>query len=178
MSAPNRIPLVEPLEPSLDAVEVFRRLSTLPHVVFFDSAMRQPRLGRYSFIAADPIEWITSLADGTDALQMLQSKIYGQAGTNESSDSKIDEPASTPALPPFQGGWAGMFGYELGRSLERVPAAEIDEFRIPALAIGLYDVVVAFDHEQKAAWLISQGIPERDPAARRERAAARMAQFR
>ena len=26
-------------------------------------------------------------------------------------------------LPPFQGGWAGMFGYELAGSLERVPAA-------------------------------------------------------
>ena len=28
-------------------------------------------------------------------------------------------------LPPFQGGWAGLFGYELAGSLERVPAAPV-----------------------------------------------------
>ena len=50
-------------------------------------------------------------------------------------------------------------------SLEAVPRAAIDEFGIPALAVGLYDVVVAFDHQQNAAWLISQGFPERIDAA-------------
>ena len=88
-------------------------------------------------------------------------------------------PASTrPELPPFQGGWAGLFGYELGCSLERVPRAAIDEFGIPALAVGLYDVVVAFDHAKNSAWLISQGFPERDPLARGDRARARLTQFR
>jgi para-aminobenzoate synthetase component 1 len=71
-----------------------------------------------------------------------------------------------------------MFGYELGRSLERVPAAAIDEFKLPAVAIGLYDVVVAFDHQQHVSWLISQGVPEKDANTRRERAAARLAMFR
>ncbi|MEX0610817.1 MAG: anthranilate synthase component I family protein, partial [Pirellulales bacterium] len=89
--------------------------------------------------------------------------------------SEIRNPKSD--LPPFQGGWAGMFGYELACSLEAVPAAGIDEFQLPALAIGLYDVVVAFDHERQAAWLISQGFPETDAQARRERAADRLAQF-
>jgi para-aminobenzoate synthetase component 1 len=42
----------------------------------------------------------------------------------------------------------------------------------------LYDVVVAFDHEQQAGWLISQGLPEVEPESRLERAAARLAQFR
>ncbi len=47
-----------------------------------------------------------------------------------------------------------------------MPIAGIDEFQLPPLAIGWYDVVVAFDHEQNAAWLISQGGPNTDPAAR------------
>ena len=82
-------------------------------------------------------------------------------------------------LPPFQGGWAGMFGYELARSLEaRSSSPAIDEFKIPALAVGLYDVVVAFDHLQNRAWLISQGWPEIDPFARCERATARLTEFR
>jgi para-aminobenzoate synthetase component 1 len=160
------LPLVERVNPSLTAVDAFRRLSGLPHVVFFDSAMRHPQLGRYSFVAADPVEWLTTPADGSDAFQQLADRVAVLPST-----SRAD-------LPPFQGGWAGLFGYELAGSLERVPKASIDEFGIPALAAGLYDVVVAFDHREGASWLISQGIPETDEIARRDRAADRLAQFR
>jgi para-aminobenzoate synthetase component 1 len=155
----------------------------LPHVVFFDSAMRHEKLGRYSFVAADPVEWLSVLADGSDALGKLVSlssdcgfRISDCGLADPNPQSEIRNPKST--LPPFQGGWAGMFGYELARSLEAVPAAAVDEFQIPALAVGLYDVVVAFDHEQPAVWLISQGLPETDPQARRERAVARLTHFR
>jgi para-aminobenzoate synthetase component 1 len=159
------LPLVQQLDPPPNPVDVFRRLACLPRVVFFDSAMRHAKLGRYSFIAADPVEWLAVPADGSDALSQLANRVA------------MLPPVRQLDLPPFQGGWAGMFGYELACSLETVPAASIDEFKIPALAVGLYDVVIAFDHEKRASWLISQGLPERDPRARRERAAARLAQF-
>jgi para-aminobenzoate synthetase component 1 len=159
-------PHVERIAPALEAVEVFRRFCGLPHAVFFDSAMRHPQLGRYSFVAADPVEWRTAPADGSNALAEVDNRITDLPGTIQ------------PELPPFQGGWAGLFGYELGRGLENVPRAAIDEFGVPALAVGLYDVIAAFDHRENAAWLISQGWPEPDPAARRERAADRLAKFR
>ena len=69
------LPLVERLEPTPDPVEVFRRLAALPHVVFFDSAKRQTTLGRYSFIAADPVEWIEFPADRTDALAQFANRV-------------------------------------------------------------------------------------------------------
>ena len=162
----NCLPLVERLDPAPAAVDVFRRLARWPHVVYFDSAAPHPKLGRYSFIAADPVAWLEVPADGRDAFGPLGELLSGHAGP------------SRPDLPPFQGGVAGMFGYDLCHSLERVPAAAVDEFQTPALAVGLYDVVVAFDHAQDAAWLISQGLPESDPQSRRDRAAARLAQFR
>jgi para-aminobenzoate synthetase component 1 len=159
-------PLVESLDATLDAVGVFRRLAGLPHVVFFDSALRHPQLGRYSFVAADPVDWLVVPADGSDALRRLMNRV-------------AELPSAAPAgLPPFQGGWAGMFGYELARSLEGVPPAKFDEFQLPVLAVGLYDVVVAFDHQKQNAWLISQGLPETETAGRRERAAARARFFR
>jgi para-aminobenzoate synthetase component I len=86
--------------------------------------------------------------------------------------------ASVPGLPPFQGGAAGLLSYDLGRSLERLPLSKIDEFGVPALAIGLYDVAVAFDHGANRAWIISQGFPEVEPSRRQRRAAQRLAQFR
>lgn len=168
-NVPGDLPLVERLTPTLTPVDVFRRLKPMPHGVFFDSAVRHPQLGRYSFVAADPIWWLQVPADGSDALGQLDSAL---AGLSELSDVRRD------GLPPFQGGVAGMFGYELARSLEALPRAAVDEFQLPALAVGLYDVVVAFDHEQDSAWIISQGFPERDPHARRERAAVRLAEIR
>jgi para-aminobenzoate synthetase component I len=81
-------------------------------------------------------------------------------------------------LPPFQGGAAGLFSYDLGRSLERLPTPRTDEFGVPALAVGLYDVVVAFDHADGRAWIISQGFPETEPSRRQRRARQRLAQVR
>ena len=83
-----------------------------------------------------------------------------------------------PELPPFQGGAAGLLSYDLGRSFESVPPPAVDEFHVPALAMGFYDVVVAFDHVAGRAWIISQGLPEIEPSRRRRRAAERLAQLR
>lgn len=166
MTRPDDLPLFEHVPGGLTAVEVFRRLSDLPHVVFFDSASGDEQLGRYSFVAADPFQWISHSATDDDPLAVSQA-------------ARKQYPAlPRPELPPFQGGVAGLFGYELAGSLERLPTAEINDFPIPALAVGLYDVVVAFDHRKDEAWIISQGFPETDPVARVERAATRLAQMK
>lgn len=148
---------VERLDSALGAATVFRRLAHLPHVIFFDSAAHTPATGRYSFVAADPICWWESPVS---------------LGEIKSVAATLTEPARSD-LPPFQGGLAGMFGYELAPQFERVPVARIDEFQIPPLAVGLYDVVFAFDHQQNTAWLISQGWPDTDSATRSDRARAR-----
>ena len=162
------LPLVEALPTGVSAIVAFERLATLPHVVFFDSAARDPRLGRYSFVAADPFAWIEQAADGSDALATIE-RLWSEFAPHA---------AAQPGLPPFQGGLAGLLSYDLNRSLERIAAPRFEDLQTPALAIGAYDVVVAFDHIEHRAWLISQGLPEIDPHARRERAEARLAQFK
>jgi para-aminobenzoate synthetase component 1 len=163
---PDDLPLVEHLPAGLSSVDVFQRLASLPHVVFFDSATADGAAGRYSFVAADPFEWITC------------TKADGNPLASSQAAHKRYPTFPHPGLPPFQGGVAGLFGYELARSLEKLPAAETNDFAIPVLAVGLYDVVVAFDHQSHEAWIISQGFPETDPLARCERAAARLAQLK
>jgi para-aminobenzoate synthetase component I len=159
------LPLVEPLPAGLSSVDAIERLATLPHVVFFDSAARDARLGRYSFVAADPFAWIERAGSDADSLSEVDQLL--RSGVAAHCDD----------LPPFQGGVAGLFGYDLNRSLERIPAARYDDLPTPALAVGAYDVVLAFDHVAERAWIISQGFPETDPSARRDRASARLAQF-
>ena len=155
-------PLVHELVPAPDPVDVFRRLQRLPHCIFLDSALRDPQLGRYSFVAADPFAYWEVTADGSDALASLERRMQLLCAR------------TVDGLPPFQGGAAGLFAYDLNRSLERIPNPRADEFQVPALAIGLYDVVVAFDHESQRAWIVSQGLPELDVSKRSRRAASRL----
>jgi para-aminobenzoate synthetase component 1 len=185
------VPWVEELRPAPRPEELLHRLTSLPHVLFFDSALRHPTLGRYSFLTADPFEWI--LARGT------HTWVSGEAGVRQPADAeKGDSPPllkgtvpffspfavlaerlrryhaePLPGLPPFQGGAAGLFGYDLCHHLERLPRPRFDEFEVPDLAVGLYDWVIAFDHLRKRAWLVSTGFPETEPARRRRRARRR-----
>jgi para-aminobenzoate synthetase component 1 len=165
-SLPNdSLPLVEP-GPSIPAIEAFLRLEGLPHLIFFDSAMRDARLGRYSYLAVDPFAWFAEPASGADPLADIRTTLQRYKAL------------TLPGLSPFQGGLAGLFGYELGRRLERLPPPRANDLPTPELALGAYDVVLAYDHELGKSWIISQGFPETDLQARRDRAAARLALMR
>jgi para-aminobenzoate synthetase component I len=166
------IPLVEELPPWLDPWDTCRRLAHLPHLLFLDSAASHPLLGRYSFVAADPFDWLWT---------------RGRQVVGKFNDSRQADPFAVLArkladwrtetvtgLPLFQGGAAGLFSYDLCHHIERLPRPSIDEFEAPDLAVGFYDWVVAFDRAQERAWLISTGLPEMAPNGRRRRAAERL----
>jgi para-aminobenzoate synthetase component 1 len=157
---------VEELLPAPEVEAALLQFAGLPHCALLDSAMPDEHIGRFSFLAADPFAWIEAPADGTDGLAMLAERMAGLRAE------------TIAGLPPFQGGAAMMLSYDLAHSLERLPRLHRDDFPMPALAAGLYDVVLAWDRAAGRAWLISQGLPETEPAARRRRAAERLAQFR
>ncbi len=158
-------PLVEELVPAPEPEEALLRLAHRRHVLFFDSAQRHERLGRYSFLACEPAAFVVRRCGEADAFAAAAALL----GPSRAQ--------TVPDLPPFQGGVVGLFAYDLNRQLERIPAPRWDEFRVPALALGLYDVVVAWDHAQQRAWIVSQGLPAR-PGGQRTRAAARLRAFR
>ncbi|MGH6811659.1 MAG: aminodeoxychorismate synthase component I [Methylocella sp.] len=136
-------------------------LRDLPFLTFLDSSMADRKLGRYSFVAADPFARFEAREAGKDWVSRLKFMLAAH-GT-----------ASLPGLPPFQGGAAGLFSYELGRSLERLPAPALDKLAFPDLSLGLYDVVVAFDAIERRGFILSTGSPEMDPRARERRAIER-----
>jgi para-aminobenzoate synthetase component 1 len=167
---------VEELTPVPDIGETFNRLAPLPHVLFLDSALSHPELGRYSFLTADPFAWVRArgkrvsvrgvphVQEREDPFRVL-AELLARYGL-----------APLPGLPPFQGGAAGLFGYDLCHHLERLPRPRWDEFGVPDLAVGLYDWVLAFDRVAESAWLISTGLPEMDPRRRHRRAELRLRQ--
>jgi para-aminobenzoate synthetase component 1 len=167
--------VVEELTAAPEVERAFLALSRQPHCIFFDSARFHPTLARFSFLAADPFDWFELSIDDLEAsrgheshrtLDRLQALLSGFA------TQTVD------GLPPFQGGLAGLFSYDLLHAFERVPRPRYDEFQTPVLAVGLYDVVLAIDHLDRRAWIISQGWPERDSHSRHRRAAERLKQFK
>jgi len=53
-----------------------------------------------------------------------------------------------------------MLSYELGGCWEKVPRTGKDEFELSDAWFGIYDWVIAWDHQQDRAWVISHGLPK------------------
>jgi para-aminobenzoate synthetase component 1 len=158
------VPHIVALPESLTPMDCFLRLSQKPHCVFLDSALERPSLGRYSFVAADPFAWM-EYAEGTadPVAELIEVLHHFYAPTIQ-------------GIPPFQGGAAGVFAYELGRRFERIPPTRYNDLPLPVVAVGLYDVVLAFDHREGRGWLVSQGFPE-EGDGRLQRARLRAKEF-
>ena len=169
LEQPPFTPLVRELIPMPDSEAVFTKLASQSHCLFLDSARRDHDLGRYSYIAVDPFDYLEVSPRERNGLDLLQEKMEALAS--------VVRTERCPDLPPFQGGAAGLLGYDLAYSLESLPEVRFDEFQVPAMAVGFYDVVIAFDNQQNRAWIISQGLPHRDQAARQQRAEERLLQF-
>ena len=62
----------------------------------------------------------------------------------------LDRPwGEAPAgAPPFWGGIAGSFGYDLARGLEDLPSLAEDDLGLPVLRLHLIDELLAFDHRR------------------------------
>jgi para-aminobenzoate synthetase component 1 len=159
------LPLVRELRPAPDPEAAFVRLARQKHCLFLDSALRESSLGRYSFLTADPFSTWECAPESSEGLTRLRSELVRW------------QALTIPGLPPFQGGAAGLLSYDLSRSLERIPPPRYDEFQIPGMAMGLFDTVLAFDHAEHRAWIISQGFPETDPDRRHRRAGQRIDEF-
>jgi para-aminobenzoate synthetase component 1 len=175
---PPGAPVVEELRPAPDPWQVFQALAGLPHLLFLDSALNHPQLGRYSFVTADPAEWLTARGSRIEIAPagVVREPADPFAILAERLAQWHAEPV--PDLPPFQGGAAGLFGYDLCHHIERVPRPRWDEFQVPDLGIGLYDWVAAFDHGQDRAWLIATGFPGTSPRRRHRRAAQRLGRIK
>ncbi|MFM7076069.1 MAG: hypothetical protein ACKO3G_08395, partial [Planctomycetaceae bacterium] len=176
--------IVADLPGDMAAEALFVALAGAPHRLFFDSAVVDGgaaaagaapgiRLGRYSFLTADPIHSIVVEAprpwDSEAAAAAVKEAFAGLRALL--GDLAVP---TIPALPPFQGGIAGLVGYEAGLALLGVAPPAGDDVAVPLLSLHLYDVVFAFDHDARSGWLISQGIPARGPVARARRAAERI----
>jgi para-aminobenzoate synthetase component 1 len=139
-----------------------------PYLAFLDSNGAPDGRSRYSYLCPFPFRLIEAHGG--------RVTVDGVAVDGDPFTAVAREVAQYPQAPgpfPFCGGAVGLFGYELGRWLERLPARHGDDPAVPDLSVGLYDVVIAFDRVARRACVLASGLPEASPLARRLRAEAR-----
>ncbi len=142
-----------------DAAALFGAVAHMPYSLLIDSADTAHPDGRYSYILINPIEIIE--AHGHHITISSGSHLSHQNGKDPFSTAKSRLAArdylnlQLADLPPFQGGLAGLFGYDLARTQETLPTSARSTSSMPDMALGLYDQVLAFDHAQQQAWIIT-----------------------
>lgn len=121
-----------------DPLTAFAPFAEDAFALLLDSAAEPGGRGRYSYLCVRPRKVLTGEeAPFSRLAQALEPR---------------REPL--PGLPPFQGGAAGLFAYDLGWQLERLPGHQPDDLGLPRLAVGLFDCIAAWDHAQGLAWVI------------------------
>ena len=108
--------------------------------------------GRFSYFAAQPKEIFQFRAGQDNPFGKLQ-KVLTKYKLEKDSD--IDLPKGI-----FLGGWIGYFGYELGRYIEKLPAAAVDDLGLPLIRLCFYDRFIAYDHLEESFWLLALGLPD------------------
>ncbi len=173
-------PIVREL-PSSRAEQLFACLAGKPYPFFLDSGMGHERLGRYSFLGADPFLVMRSQGRAVDLT-------WGDASRRLCADplDVLQDLLCRYATPrgsapvPFCGGAVGYLSYDLGRRIElasRGPGPPSDGLCTPEAFLCFYDAVIAVDHLEGATYVVSTGLPEPPGPKRSARAEARLAEM-
>ena len=129
--------------------------------LLLDSSRPASHFGRYDIAMAEPLA-VISHKDGVTKVE--------QNNTTTTTDvdpfSLIGQLQSqllvdTSKLPlaqgiPFTGGAAGLFGFDLGRSIEVIPSTAAADIAMEDMCIGIYPWAIITDHELKSTYLVSQ----------------------
>ena len=168
-------PIVEEID-WVDAEAVFLPLADTAGALWLDSSDTAHHAAHYSFIAIAPYQIIqTADRDARKGFAELAAALHPHTDLWHGLPPEIDA-----IVPPWRGGAAGLFGYDLAYGLE--DGLE-DGFKdglkdepkdsaenLPAMVQGLYATVLAFDHRAQRLFIIATGLPETSPAARSDAA--------
>ncbi|SNR71315.1 para-aminobenzoate synthetase component 1 [Methylobacillus rhizosphaerae] len=142
-----------------DSSALFARIAHQPWAIYLDSGRPGNEYGHYDILVADPVMTLTT-RDGVTELQR-----QGET-TLHHDDPFLLLKQVLKAYPrlasdlPFTGGAIGYFGYDLGRTLEKLPEQAQDAEQIPQMMVGIYDWAVVVDHRRQQTWLICCAITE------------------
>ncbi len=141
---------------SEDSSLAYGHLAHLSGFIFLDSGYPNIKLGRFDILAAEPYLEITTRGKLTDC---KQDGKHWQTSDDpfQVLQRYLGEKVEYDPNLPFVGGALGYFSYDLGRTIEDLPATAKSDLTLPTLKFGLYDWAVVVDHKKQKSWLVGQG---------------------
>src|SRR6266851_2806486 len=166
------------LSDALTPLTAFAALAGDGPAYLLESVERGEQLGRYSFVAADPMAIVT-IADGRATVQDTSGRreLEG-ADPLRALEAYLQTYAAEPAegLPDgFCGGAVGYLAYEAAGYLERLPKPDADPLQVAAGVFVITDTLACFDHVRHRLKLVTHVRTQRAPIeARYAEAVARI----
>jgi anthranilate synthase component 1 len=154
----------------LTPVSAFHKIDDGGAACLFESVIGGEKVGRYSFLAAEPF----LLLDARDRKVTIAS---GSQEQQFDSDNPLEllrdrvravRVAKLPELPPFVGGAVGYAGYDTVRYVENLPNSPSDDRGLPDLSFAFYDHMIVFDNVQKTAIVVVLAKVSEERGARSE----------
>ncbi|EMI22320.1 anthranilate synthase component I [Rhodopirellula maiorica SM1] len=152
------------LSDSLTPVTAFRLLDDGGPACLFESVIGGEKVGRYSFLAADPIKRFSARGNQV-TISNLGSSAAADGGKTEELESADPletfrahvkyRVAEVAGLPPFVGGAIGYAGYDVVRYVENLPNSPEDDRQLPDLDFAFYHTLCVFDHVDKTITVVS-----------------------
>lgn len=139
----------------LTPVSAFHRIATPNASFLFESVIGGEKVGRYSFVGADPFLRFEARGD-TITVAPYNEASPAQNYQNQDPLSELQKlldrhrSAQAHNLPRFAGGGAvGYAAYDSVRYSEKLPNIPADDRGLPDLRFTLHDRMVVFDHIRK-----------------------------
>jgi len=134
-------------------IDVFAHFAHLHYAILLDSANSEHVNSRFDIIAIEPTKTLEVQNNKSYLNDQQSSKSCFEIMNSELS--RLDKTKADYGLP-FNGGWLGYFGYDLGRTIESIPTIAIEDINLPQMAIGLYLDALIYDKQQQSWFYVSQ----------------------
>jgi anthranilate synthase component I len=153
---------------TLTPVSAFKKIESGDWSFLFESVVGGERIGRYSFLGAEPFRKFEARGTATRVQEGSDPWIEGTAADPlkvlEEMIAEYHAP-NLPGLPRFCGGAVGYAGYDTVRYVERLPNAPPDDRHIPDLSFGFFNRMVIFDHVAKTVAVVAHVVRPGEPGA-------------
>lgn len=146
------------LDWEIDSKQLFALFSDKPWAILLDSANAIHPDAKFDIIAFNPIATLTS-DEGLCQFKPIHQDIVPLNITPSTSLSPLENLARIHTLlypikqvcePPFSVGAIGAWGYDLGRSIEKLPKAANKDIHLQEMVIGFYDFCLLYNYADKS----------------------------
>lgn len=164
----NLIPVYKEILGDLETpVSAFCKINqTAPYAYLLESVEKGEKLGRYSFLGAEPAIIFKSKGSQGMIIKDGQEETFEVANDpliqlkNQMSQYK---PVKVDGLPRFYGGAVGYLSYDYVRFIEELPDKNPDDLNLPDTFFVITDTILIFDHLLQTIKIVSNAYVDKAP---------------